>query len=103
MQCMCAVPQYCFQDFLNYFKVFTYTQQIQAGMPGYTLDVERMKDTTINAETASEPQANPTPQPAGSGWNLLVQAIDRILFVVYLLIMCIYFLAYIGGAASKRT
>ena len=70
----------------------TQIEQIQAGMPGYTLDVEQMKDTTINAQTAETPATPTQQQPvAGAGWNLLTQAIDRILFVVYLLIMCIYF------------
>ena len=68
-------------------------------MPGYTLDVEQMKDTTMNAQNSEAPQASASSSQPGS-WHLLAQAFDRILFVIYLLIICIYFLAYIGGAAS---
>ena len=72
-------------------------------MPGYSLDVEQMKDSALNNSHQVEPQATstPTPQSGISGWNLPAQAIDRILFVIYLIIICIYFLAYIGGVVQS--
>ena len=34
-----------------------------------------------------------------SGWNLLCQAIDRVLFISYLAIILIFIASYLGGAA----
>ena len=73
-------------------------------MPGYTLDVEQMKSGNSNDQAngagQAETRATSSSQSANDGWNLLAQAIDRMLFVAYFLIICIYYLTYIAGASS---
>ena len=84
--------------------------QIPPGMPGYSIDVEALRkevassnsanDSTTGANSTST--ANPISKStsAASDWALLSQAIDRILFVVYTLIILIFLAAYVGGIAN---
>ena len=37
--------------------------------------------------------------PVATGWNLFAQAVDRIMFVLYTVIILIFLGAYLGGAA----
>ena len=84
-------------------------------MPGYTLDVQQMQK---DAETGSvNNEATATAPPAGGGdkqqfvprsvdasdWNILAQALDRILFVLYLLIIIFYPMTYVGSAVSTSS
>ena len=78
-------------------------------MPGYSFDVEAMCNEVTSNKSAngSESNANssatakPSVKP-NSDWNLLSQAIDRILFVFYLLIILIFLATYIGGIANTE-
>ena len=79
-------------------------------MTGYSIDVEALR-----AEAASSRMSSSTETAAGntneeksstslekngfSGWNLLCQAIDRLLFIAYLAIILIFMASYLGGAA----
>lgn len=76
-------------------------------MPGYSFDVEAFCNEVTANKSNSEDQTKdntniatkPAPKP-NSDWNLLSQAIDRILFILYLLIILIFLAAYVGGIAS---
>ena len=80
-------------------------------MPGYSFDVEAFcNEVTANktspgndTETKdnSNASAKPTSKP-NSDWNLLSQAIDRILFILYLVIILIFLAAYVGGIANTE-
>ncbi len=37
-----------------------------------------------------------------TGWSLITQAVDRIMFVLYLLIIIIFLGAYLGGAKAGQ-
>jgi len=82
----------------------------------FAVDMDALKlggpeTTTAAAATTQGDQAAPAevskPAPASanpipevkSGWNLLAQALDRVLFVLYLLIIVIFMGAFFGGAA----
>ena len=77
-------------------------------MPGYSIDVESLrKDSVINNTTSADgagvnPTANAIMQKksVSSDWNLLAQAFDRILFVIYTLIILIFLGTYVGSAKS---
>ena len=76
-------------------------------MPGYSFDVEAFCNEVTTNKSNSEDQTkdnsnNSTKASAkpNSDWNLLTQAIDRILFILYLLIILIFLAAYVGGIAS---
>ena len=68
-----------------------------AGMPGYSLDVEQMKN---DAGATQQEANNVKARNVDSDWNLLAQAIDRIMFVSFLAIILIFLSAFVGGAAS---
>ena len=77
------------------------------GMSGFSIDVEALRAQQQNS-AASEPKVGvepPMPTLAStsrnqdfSGWNLLCQAIDRVLFLSYLVIILIFIASYLGGA-----
>ena len=81
-------------------------------MPGYSIDVEALRNEVASSNTnATNDSAagvnsttNPTTKPtlASSDWNLLSQAIDRALFVVYILIILIFLATYVGGVANTE-
>ena len=81
-------------------------------MTGYSIDVEalraeaassRMSSSTETAAAAvntNEEKSSTSLEKNGfSGWNLLCQAIDRLLFIAYLAIILIFMASYLGGAA----
>ena len=76
-------------------------------MTGYSIDVEALRaeaeQRTSPASTASntnEEKSSTSLEKNGfSGWNLLCQAIDRLLFIAYLAIILIFMASYLGGAA----
>ena len=81
-------------------------------MTGYSIDVEALRKEIIgeaNGETEGKNSspAQPTKQALGnldnkldsSKWNLLSQAIDRILFILYTVIVSLMMVTYIGGIA----
>ena len=71
-------------------------------MPGYTLDVEQMKNEATQEGTngsAGTAQLVQRKSIDSSDWNLLAQAIDRVLFIAYIIIILIYMMVYIGGAS----
>ena len=76
-------------------------------MTGYSIDVEALRaeaeQRTSPASTASntnEEKSSTSLEKNGfSGWNLLCQAIDRLLFIAYLAIVLIFMASYLGGAA----
>jgi hypothetical protein len=80
-------------------------------MPGYSFDVEAFCNEVASDKTApgndseaaekSTPSTKPTLKP-NSDWNLISQAMDRILFVIYLLIILLFLAAYIGGVANSE-
>jgi len=81
--------------------------QIPPGMPGYSIDVEAFCNEVTSNKPNSEDQTKNTsnnstkvPSKPNSDWNLLTQAIDRILFIFYLLIILIFLAAYVGGIAN---
>ena len=88
--------------------------QIPPGKPGFSIDVEALRNevasSTTNSATESSTGANSTspatpiskPTSAASDWNLLSQAIDRILFVVYTLTILIFLATYVGGVANTE-
>ena len=76
-------------------------------MPGYSIDVEAFcNEVTSNKPNSEDQTKNNTnnstkvPSKPNSDWNLLTQAIDRILFILYLLIILIFLAAYVGGIAN---
>ena len=88
-------------------------------MTGYSIDVEALRNAQQqNSISSSEAAAGSgggdkttasqsSPQSSSlsgsstgfSGWNLLCQAIDRVLFISYLAIILIFIASYLGGAA----
>eukprot|EP00095_Tigriopus_kingsejongensis_P010104 maker-scaffold152_size304267-snap-gene-0.14 protein:Tk10104 transcript:maker-scaffold152_size304267-snap-gene-0.14-mRNA-1 annotation:"neurotransmitter gated ion channel" len=61
---------------------------------GITIDMEALK--------LCEPEGGSTAgaqNPNHSGWNTLAQALDRILFIVYLFFILVFMAAYFGGAS----
>ncbi len=54
--------------------------------------------STLAIVADSSENANNSDKFVITGWNLLAQAIDRILFVLYVLIVFIFLGAYLGGA-----
>ena len=80
-------------------------------MPGYSFDVEAFCNEVASSKTTpgndseaaekSTTSTKPTLKP-NSDWNLLSQAIDRLLFIIYLLIILIFMAAYIGGIANTE-
>ena len=83
-------------------------------MTGYSIDVEALRaeaeqtmsssrETAAAAAAASntnEEKSSTSLEKNGfSGWNLLCQAIDRLLFIAYLAIILIFMASYLGGAA----
>jgi hypothetical protein len=74
-------------------------------MLSYSIDMEAMKI----ARTAANNDATAAPGAAtqallrdDSGWNILAQAIDRILFLTYFLVIIIFLGAYLGGSSSSQ-
>ena len=95
---------------MDYFHTL-FVLKIPPGMPGYSIDVEafcnEVTSTKTNSTTDSETKQNSTSQPKPSSkpntdWNLLSQAIDRILFILYLLIILIFLATYVGGIANNE-
>ena len=85
-------------------------------MTGFSIDVEALRAAQIHgssgegssstAAAAIESSLAPaqsdqakTEKNGNSGWILLCQAIDRILFISYLAIILIFIASYLGGAA----
>ena len=80
-------------------------------MTGYSIDVEALRaeaeQRTSPASTAASAASNTNEEKSStslekngfSGWNLLCQAIDRLLFIAYLAIILIFMASYLGGAA----
>ena len=86
-------------------------------MTGYSIDVEALRNAqqqnSISSSEAAAGSGDKTttsqsgPQSSSlsgsstgfSGWNLLCQAIDRVLFISYLAIILIFIASYLGGAA----
>ena len=87
-----------------------YFIKIPPGQPGFSIDVETLrKDATINntasaesggAGASSSANAIMQKRSVSSDWNLLSQAFDRFLFVIYTLIILIFLATYVGGAAN---
>lgn len=82
------------------------------GMNGFSIDVEAMRaqqqsgasgSSEANKDSAA-PQVLPSvSKPSFSGWNLLCQAIDRLLFIAFFAIIFIFIASYLGGAAVAST
>ena len=80
-------------------------------MPGYSFDVEAFCNevTSNKPESSSNPETDkssatstkPNSKP-NSDWNLICQAIDRTLFLIYLLIILIFLATYVGGIANTE-
>ena len=84
-------------------------------MTGFSIDVEALRAAQIHGssgegssstaaaaiESSLAPQSDQakTEKNGNSGWILLCQAIDRILFISYLAIILIFIASYLGGAA----
>ena len=86
-------------------------------MTGYSIDVEALRNaqqknsseatsgggdkTTTSSESGPSAQSSSLSGSSTgfSGWNLLCQAIDRVLFISYLAIILIFIASYLGGAA----
>ena len=90
-------------------------------MTGYSIDVEALRTAQQQNSVSSEAEKtsnseSPARQPPAadslsrgtsslmgkngfSGWDLLCQAIDRVLFISYLAIILIFIASYLGGAA----
>ena len=80
-------------------------------MTGYSIDVEALsaeaeqtmsssRETAAAASNTNEEKSSTSLEKNGfSGWNLLCQAIDRLLFIAYLAIILIFMASYLGGAA----
>lgn len=90
------------------------------GMNGFSIDVEAMRAqqqqqavggggaaaTTSGSSEANKDESLPLPsvsKPSFSGWNLLCQAIDRLLFIAFFAIIFIFIASYLGGAAVAST
>ena len=83
-------------------------------MPGYSVDVEALRKevTSDNASSANDSAAvanssstlNPTTRSmsVASDWSLLAQALDRIFFTIYILIIFIFLATYVGGIANTE-
>ena len=80
-------------------------------MPGYSFDVEAFcnevasNKVTPGNDTEATEKSNASTKPTlkpNSDWNLISQAIDRILFLIYLIIILIFLAAYIGGIANTE-
>lgn len=83
-------------------------------MAGFSIDVEALRaqqaaSVSSEAETKT-PSTSKLEETSSnsigmgskndfSGWNLLCQAIDRVLFISYLAIILIFIASYLGGAA----
>ena len=61
----------------------------------YAIDMEAMKIASTN-DVTGEKKVDP------SGWSLITQAIDRIMFALYLLIIIIFLCVYLGGAGAGQ-
>ena len=87
-------------------------------MTGYSIDVEALRveaeqqrqtsaaasrmsssSTETAANTNEEKSSTSLEKNGFSGWNLLCQAIDRLLVIAYLAIILIFMASYLGGAA----
>ena len=80
-------------------------------MTGYSIDVEALRaeaassrmssstETAAAVNTNEEKSSTSLEKNGFSGWNLLCQAIDRLLFIAYLAIILIFMASYLGGAA----
>ena len=85
-------------------------------MTGYSIDVEALRNaqqknsseaTSGGGDKTTTSESGPSAQSSSlsgsstgfSGWNLLCQAIDRVLFISYLAIILIFIASYLGGAA----
>ena len=87
-------------------------------MTGYSIDVEALRnaqqqnsiaasEATSGGDKTTTSDSGPSAQSSSlsgsstgfSGWNLLCQAIDRVLFISYLAIILIFIASYLGGAA----
>ena len=80
-------------------------------MTGYSIDVEALRaeaeqtmssssrETAAASNTNEEKSSTSLEKNGFSGWNLLCQAIDRLLFIAYLAIILIFMASYLGGAA----
>ena len=69
-------------------------------MTGYSIDVEAMRSGAQGNDTK---ESSSSEKPKFSGWNLLAQAIDRILFITYLLIIFLFMASCIGKSAMVPT
>ena len=91
-------------------------------MNGFSIDVEALRaqhqgnlavistvtstpTSTVTSEAKTEPPLPTVEQSRKkdefSGWNLLCQAIDRVLFITYLVIILLFIASYLGGAAAS--
>ena len=60
----------------------------------------RFIDPERNVVNHQLPETDPNHPNLISGWNLLAQAVDRIMFVIYTIIIFVFLGAYIGGATT---
>jgi len=51
--------------------------------------------------TGTDTESLQPEQPKLKGWNLIAQAVDRLSFVVYLVVVFLFLVSYIGAAASS--
>ena len=67
-----------------------------------SIDVEALERNLGNpgSSSMSDPSAESSNKFVITGWNLFAQAADRILFVIYVLIIFIFLGAYLGGATA---
>ena len=83
------------------------------GHGSYTIDMEAMKIAAVTpsattATTTTDDAAEAGPNRAAatpthekiSEWNLFCQAVDRVMFLLYMFIILIYVASYVGGAAG---
>ena len=61
----------------------------------YAIDMEAMNIASAN-DVSGDKKVDST------GWSLITQAIDRIMFAFYLLIIVIFLGVYLGGAAAGQ-
>ena len=71
----------------------------------YTIDMEAMKIARTTAPNSDGTAAPSAPAQAmsrdDSGWNILAQAIDRILFLSYFFVIIIFLGTYLGGSSAQ--
>ena len=75
------------------FKIYCSFQLPSTG--SYAIDMEAMNIASAN-DVAGEKKID------SAGWCLITQAIDRIMFALYLLIIIIFLGMYLGGAEAGQ-